>query len=321
MIDVPADFAGVVSVSTGSAVEYEHAYGLADRAHQVAATVGTRFAMASATKGYTALAVVSLIAEGVLAWNTRVRPILGADLPLIADDVTVEHLLAHRSGIGDYVDEDLDEELPLKVPVQHLDSTEAYLPALDGFDTKFPAGSGFSYCNSGFAVLAIIAERTAGVRFAQLLAQRVWEPAGMTATAFLRSDHLPGDTAIGYLDDGRTNVFALPVVGTGDGGTYTTVADQRAFWSALFAGRIVATDLVARMTGVVTADTGHTYRYGLGFWLAPAGPVVMLEGCDQGVSFRSWCDPTTGRVATVVANTTDGAWPVARALGSTVFGL
>ncbi len=63
---------------------------------------------------------------------------LGADLPLIADDVTVEHLLAHRSGIGDYVDEDLAEELPLKVPVQRLDSTEAYLPALDGFADEVP---------------------------------------------------------------------------------------------------------------------------------------------------------------------------------------
>ena len=34
------------------------------------------------------------------------RSVLGADLPLIDDDVTIEHLLAHRSGIGDYLDED-----------------------------------------------------------------------------------------------------------------------------------------------------------------------------------------------------------------------
>jgi hypothetical protein len=116
-------------------------------------------------------------------------------------------------------------------------------------------------------------------------------------------------------------VFALPVLGSGDGGAYTTVADVRAFWSALFAGRIVVAPEVARMTAPVSPDTGHHYRYGLGFWLAPAGPVVMLEGCDHGVSFRSWCDPGTGRVATVIANTTDGAWPVARVLGKQIFGL
>src|SRR5690242_10237145 len=129
-MDVPADFSGVVSISAGAAVEFEQAYGLADRAHGIEATVDTRFAMASATKGFTALAVAALIADGVLGWELPVRPILGADLPLIEDDVTVEQLLAHRSGIGDYVDEDLEEELPLRVPVQHLDCTEAYLPAL-----------------------------------------------------------------------------------------------------------------------------------------------------------------------------------------------
>jgi CubicO group peptidase (beta-lactamase class C family) len=321
MIDVPDDFSGVVSVSTGGTVDFEHAYGLADRAHGIATTADTRFAMASATKAFTALAVVSLIADGILGRDTPARAHLGSDLPLIAADVTVEQLLAHRSGIGDYVDEDLDEELPLKVPVQELDSTEAYLPALDGFATKFVAGTGFSYCNSAFVVLALVAERVSRVPFAELLAQRVWQPAAMVATGFLRSDRLPGDAAIGYLDDGRTNVFALPVLGSGDGGAYTSAADVRAFWRALFDGRLVPAADVARMTAAVTADTGTRYRYGLGFWLAPDSPVVMLEGCDHGVSFRSWCDPSSRRVATVMANTTEGAWPVARALGSAVFGL
>ena len=116
-------------------------------------------------------------------------------------------------------------------------------------------------------------------------------------------------------------MFALPVIGSGDGGAYTTVADMRSFWTALFDGRIVAPAVVERMTAPVTSETGDGRRYGLGFWLAAAGPVVMLDGCDHGVSFRSWCDPTTGRIATVIANTTDGAWPIVRAVGAAVFNL
>ena len=61
----------------------------------------------------------------------------------------------------------------------------------------------------------------------------------MTDTAFLRSDALPGRTATGYLEDGRTNVFSLPVVGFGDGGIYSTAPDFRKFWPALLDGRIV----------------------------------------------------------------------------------
>jgi CubicO group peptidase (beta-lactamase class C family) len=52
--------------------------------------------------------VVSLIEEGQLKMSTTARSVLGMDLPLIDDEVTVEHLLAHRSGIGDYFDEEID---------------------------------------------------------------------------------------------------------------------------------------------------------------------------------------------------------------------
>lgn len=78
------------------------AFGLADRAHEIANTVDTVFAIASGTKGFTALTVMSLVQDGALSLSTTARSVLGGDLPLIDDAVTVEHLLAHRSGIGDY---------------------------------------------------------------------------------------------------------------------------------------------------------------------------------------------------------------------------
>ena len=72
------------------------AYGMADRGHGIPNTVDTRFAIASGTKGLTALAVMSLVEDGTLELATPARSLLGDDLPLIDDDVTVEHLLAHR---------------------------------------------------------------------------------------------------------------------------------------------------------------------------------------------------------------------------------
>ena len=101
-------FTGVVRVDRGGETELAVAYGLADRRHGIPATVDTRFATASANKGFTALAVMQLVEAGQLSLSTPAREVLGADLPLIADDVTIEHLLSHRSGIGDYLDEDLD---------------------------------------------------------------------------------------------------------------------------------------------------------------------------------------------------------------------
>ena len=88
----------------------------------------------------------------------------------------------------------------MPVPLDQLARTEDYLAALDGRPTKFAPGERFAYCNSGYVVLALIAERVSGVPFPDLVRERVCEPAGMHDTEFLRSDELPGSAALGYLE-------------------------------------------------------------------------------------------------------------------------
>jgi CubicO group peptidase (beta-lactamase class C family) len=306
-------FSGVIRIDRGNEIELARAYGLADRAHGIPNTLDTQFATASATKGLTALAVVSLIEDGVLDLSTTARSVLGEDLPLIRNDVTIEHLLSHRSGIGDYLDEEDDYDVNdymMPVPVQELATTEQYVAVLDGHETKFPPGERFAYCNGGYVVLALIAERASGVPFHDLVRRRVCEPAGMANTEFLRSDELPGRAAVGYLtaDGERTNVLHLPVRGSGDGGIYSTVADVDSFWRAFFAARIVPADWVAEVT------RPHSDRYGLGFWLDTSSGAVIMEGSDAGVSFRSVHHSERPLTHTVVSNTSDGAWPIARLL-------
>ncbi|HEY6629648.1 MAG TPA: serine hydrolase domain-containing protein, partial [Acidimicrobiia bacterium] len=105
------EFSGVVRVDRAGETESAKAYGTADRGWAIPNEINTRFGTASGSKGLTALAVVSLIEEGVLDLSTTARSLLGSDLPLISDEVTVEHLLSHRSGIGDYLDEDAEYDL------------------------------------------------------------------------------------------------------------------------------------------------------------------------------------------------------------------
>jgi CubicO group peptidase (beta-lactamase class C family) len=319
-IAAESGFSGVVRVDRADGVEIAKAYGLAHRGFEIPNEADTRFALASGTKGLTALTVVSLVEEGALELGTTARSLLGDDLPLVGDDVTVEHLLAHRSGIGDYLDEDIGvdvSEYLMPVPVHELATTEQYLAVLDGHPPKFRPDERFAYCNSGFVLLAVLAERASGMPFNELVARRVCEPAGMADTAFLRSDELPGRVALGYLEvDGswRTNVFHLPVRGSGDGGIYSTAADIRSLWTALFAGRIVSPHWVAEMTRPRSDVEAQSSRYGLGLWLDSTTDAVALEGMDAGVSFRSVHDPGSDLTHTVLSNTTDGAWPMARHL-------
>ena len=160
-------FSGVVRVDEAGGGGWSAAYGAADRAHAIANAPDTIFALASGAKGFTALTVASLIDDGVLTLETTARSILGDDLPLIRNDVTVEHLLGHRSGIGDYVDESAGHEVTdhvLPIPAHQLESTEDYLTVLDGFPTLFAPDERFAYCNGGFVVLALLANARRGSR-------------------------------------------------------------------------------------------------------------------------------------------------------------
>jgi CubicO group peptidase (beta-lactamase class C family) len=313
-------FSGVVRVDSAEGIEVAKAYGFAHRGYEILNRLESQFGIASGTKGLTALTVVSLIEDGHLDLTTTARSVLGQDLPLVGDDVTIEHLLSHRSGIGDYLDEDVGVELTdylLPVPVHELATTEQYVAVVDGHPRKFAPGERFAYCNGGYVVLALIAERASGMPFHDLVRRRVCEPAGIGDTEFLRSDELPGRAALGYLTiDGvwRTNVFHLPVRGNGDGGIYSTVADISSLWRAFFAGQIVSTDWVSEMLRARSDVPSESMRYGLGFWLHASTDTVMLEGCDAGVSFRTVHDPRSVVTHTVISNTTDGAWPITRYL-------
>jgi CubicO group peptidase (beta-lactamase class C family) len=312
-------FSGVVRVDQGDRVVFARAYGLAHRGLGLANAVDGRFGIASGTKGLTALTIVSLIEQGRLELSRTARSVLGNDLELIGDDVTVEQLLAHRSGIGDYIDEDVHHDATdyvMPVPVHQLASTEHYLRVLDGHPPKSAPGLRFLYCNSGYVLLALIAERVTGTAFHELVEQHVCAPTGMRRTAFLRSDELPGDAAVGYLaaDGVRTNVLHLPVLGSGDGGIYSTAADIHALWAAFFAGQIVSPAWVAEMVRPRSQMPSGSRRYGLGFWLHQSRATAMLTGYDAGVSFRTVHDPLTAVTYTVLSNTTDGAWPITRRL-------
>ena len=313
-------FSGVVRVTRGDELLYERVIGLADRAHGIANTAETRFGIASGTKGFTALTIMSLVAEGSLTLETSVRSVLGDELELIDPAVTIGHLLAHRSGIGDYFDEatagDINDYV-MTVPVHQLATATDYLAMLSGRPAKFAPGERFAYCNSGFVVLALIAEAVSGSSFCDLVAERVFASAQMAATGFPRSDELSGSDAIGYVptEDGwRTNQLHLPVRGSGDGGAYSTVGDVAAFWPALFAGRIVPRALVDDMVRPRSDVPSEDRRYGLGFWLRSDRATVILEGYDPGVSFWSAFDPASALLCVVMSNTSEGAWPLVELL-------
>ena len=302
----------------GDDVLLAEAFGLAHRAFEIPNTVDTRFGTASGTKGFTALTVMSLVQDGTLDLATTARSLLGDDLPLIDDRVTVEHLLAHRSGIGDYFDEEIERPITdhvLTVPVHELATIESHLRVLDGYPEQVRARG---------AVL-VLQQRLRRPR----AARRACRPARRSTTWWCnacaappgcptRRSSVPTSSRVRRRSDTSTRTAIgptcsiSPVRGAGDGGIYTTAADIAALWTALFDGRIVSLDLVTEM--VRPRSDADDRRYGLGFWLHGSLDIVDLHGYDAGVSFRSVHDPKDRLTHTVLSNTSKGAWAITRHL-------
>jgi len=80
-------------------------------------------------------------------------------------------------------------------------------------------------------------------------------------------------------------------------------------------GRIVPPTWVTEMTRPHSDVPEESMRYGVGFWLHETGSAVTLIGGDAGVSFHTAHDPVANTTCTVLSNTSNGAWPVARRIG------
>ena len=318
-----ARFTGVAAVDVADRRVLERCEGFIHRALRVPMTPQTRIGVASGSKAFTALAVMRLVEDGELRLEQPVRGLLGDDLECIGDEVTIEHLLTHTSGIGDYLDEDSEWEASdfvLSLPVHTLTTAEAFLPMLEGHPRTFAPGERFAYCNGGYIVLAVVLERATGATYHDVVRRLVFEPAGLEHTDYLPLNALPADAAPGYVfsEGDLVNTLHLPVLGNGDGGAFTTADDLHRFWLALIAGRIVSRGTVAEMIRPRHDVPEEKMRYGMGFWLHRTHSVPVIEGYDPGVSFRSTHLIDTQTTVSVLGNSTEGAWPVISALAQAI---
>ncbi len=299
------DLAGTVLLTRSGRTLLEGCYGPADRASGAPVTVRTRFATASVTKMFTAVAVVDLVRRGLL--DRFDRPVVDLLPPqrrpaTLRDDVTVHHLLCHTSGIADYCEEEQDSPgycpdygaLWDERPPSCMERPADFLAMFGELPPYRAPGLRFQYCNAGFVVLAQVVEELTGEAFTDVVQERVLAPAGMTSSGFLRSDGADPDVAVGYLPGTspvapwRSNVHRVPVIGGGDGGALVTARDAEAFLTAYDDGTLLGSlhDLVLAPHGT-TAGSRVAHGYGVNVssdgWFAH-------DGGDPGVEaeLRRW---------------------------------
>lgn len=196
---------------------------MADRENALPNTKDTRFSIGSITKIFTRIIVLQLASEGKISLDDKLGKYLSGFRPEVADRVTIQQLLDHRSGLGQYY------ETPGFNPEEtEIRSASDFLPWIRQEALAFEPGARAEYSNSGYVVLAAVAEKVEGKNYADVLKTRVLDKIGLAATGFsYRLKNIPGK-AVGYLSNQpgplQDNLgFQLP--GGGDGGIYATAGD------------------------------------------------------------------------------------------------
>ena len=314
------DFSGVITIRQKENVLYEGAFGYANRSNRIANTLATRFGIASGTKFFTALAIGKLIEAQKLSFSTLLKDCLALNFAHYSQDITIQHLLTHTSGIPDYLDEDSItdfDNIHLSIPWYALKSPRDYLAVFPDQPMKFAPGQGFSYSNGGYILLGVVIEELTGMRYQDFVEQEIFKPIGMDQSGYFVSNKLPEKTALGYImeaDGGwRTNVFNLPIIGASDGGAFTTVGDVATLWKSFWTYEILPKALVDiySQAYVKAEPAGEHIYYGHGLWMREHDSrTYFLVGGDAGVSFKSLVDRAAELEVTVISNSSHGAWPV-----------
>lgn len=219
-------FSGAVLVAKNGTVLFREAYGARTATSALATKPDTRFCLGSMGKMFTAVAVLQLIQKSELYLTDTIKALLPKypDTPL-ARQVTVEHLLTHSGGTGDFFGPEYDaHQAELRTPSDFIRRFGDRKPA-------FAPGSRWGYSNFGFIVLGAIVEQVSGTTWDDYQKAHVFRVAGMTSSSPLASD---GETAEPCTGAAGTGLKALPYyVGLPAGGGYSTLDDLHRFGTAL----------------------------------------------------------------------------------------
>jgi len=251
-------FSGVVLVAQNGVSIFEEAYGLADKDASRRNDIATKFNLGSINKSFTAVAIAQLAEEGKLAYSDTIAKHL-PDYPNkeVAEKVTIEQLLTHTSGLGDYMSREfMMRKADLKTPAD-------ILPLFANQALEFEPGAKTKYSNSGYVVLGLIIEKLTGQSYYEYVRQRIFRLAGMNDTESFPREAKVSDLAIGYTNMTPTgpqpgprhaNADLLPGRGSPAGGGYSTAHDMLKFANALAANKLLS-----------AAGTNQLFERGYGF--------------------------------------------------------
>ena len=268
-------FNGGMVIAKNGQILFEKYMGSEALDGKVPNTDSTSFHIASVSKTFTAMAVLLLMQEGKL----QLDDLFSKYFPQFNyPDVTIRTLLNHRSGLPNYVYFMEKQGWDKQQFVQNKDVLDFLVRYHDVLENIAPANRHFTYCNTNYALLALLIEKLSGQSYSDFLTQHIFRPLGMRHTFVFDSTRRASATAS---FDWRGRVIPLNYLDLvyGDKNIYSTPRDLLQ-WDQLLYTQELFTDATkeAAFTPYSNEKAGNR-NYGLGWrmFLFPEGKKIIYH--------------------------------------------
>jgi D-alanyl-D-alanine carboxypeptidase len=289
-----------------------------------------RFRIGSVTKSFVAAVVLELVGEGKLRLDDPVERWLPGLVPN-GKRITVRELLNHTSGIFDYAS---DKGFLARVIWKRREtwSPRQLVRIATAHPPTFAPGKGWSYSNTGYVLLGMIAEAASRNSISTELDRRIFGPLHLEHTSFDQSPHIAGTFAHGYADPSALNlpldqsrpedvsVFSQSSIWAA-GAIVSTADDLANFYRALLRGGLLHPALLRAMETTVRVPvdpSGGGDGLGLFQTRLRCGPVFGHEGTAYGYKTIAYSSRAARRQVVVMANDSPPSDRLANALARLV---
>jgi len=317
-----------VLVKKDGRVVFERGYGVKELRTGSRIDTKTNFRLASVTKQFTAMAIMLLVNDGKLRYETALGEIF-PEFPEYGEKITVRQLLNHTGGLLDYEDL-MDAVEKKKGPIWSAEKQIQDAEVLELLEKetkgKFAPGTKWEYSNSGYVLLGAIAAKVSGKAFGDLLHERIFAPLKMADTVVYRKgkNSVP-NRAYGHMKDANgfkeTDQSSTSAT-LGDGGIYSGVDDLSKWDDALRNQTLLSEEEMkpalepAKFGGagnVVLPDDapaalhGVPVEYGFGWFLDPYKGEARMWHYGDTMGFKTAIQRFTkdGLTVIVLCNRTD----------------
>ncbi len=293
------DFSGVVLVAEKGKPIYYMATGFREFADSSLLLESDIFEMASVSKQFTAMIILMLKEKDFLNYDDLVEKYI--DIPY--KGITIRHLLTHTSGLPDY--QDIMDKYWDKTKVAGNSDCIEYLNKYVS-PKLFEPGAKYEYSNTGYLLLASIAEKASGKNFIELCRQWIFKKLKMKSTDIRTLEEKKATTnfAIGHIYVKERNQPALPAgryvradsfpssdytiwLGNrkGPGRISSTAADLLKWDRALYTSKLVKQSTLQDAFTAMKLNDGSFSNYGFGWMLrtdSTMGKIVYHTGDNPG---------------------------------------